>query len=143
VRYNKARSQYCTWLKWSKARAFRDRGGSVGGKNYAHVFQTWQDADVITLYKQKGDPTDPGNYRGIFLLDVAGKVLTSVIDKRLKVLIEETMRDSQHGLRKSRSTSHLIHIIRRTQEACKEAGVKAYAVAFDSPPPEICLMGMS
>jgi hypothetical protein len=33
-------------------------------------------------------------------MDVAGKVLTSVIDKRLKVLIEETVRDSQHGLRK-------------------------------------------
>jgi hypothetical protein len=69
-------------------------GGSVGGKNYAHIFQTWQDADVITLYKQKGDPTDPGNFRGIFLLDVAGKVLTSVIGKRLKVLIEETVSDS-------------------------------------------------
>jgi hypothetical protein len=106
----------------------------------ARVFQTWQDADVVTLYKQKGDPTDPGNYRGIFLLDVAGKVLTSVIDKRLKVLIEESVSDSQHGFRKGRSTSHLIHVMRRTQEACKEAGVKAYAVfvdfakAFDSPP---------
>jgi hypothetical protein len=97
-------------------------GGSVGGKNYAHVFQTWQDADVITLYKQKGDPTGPGNYRGIFLLDVAGKVLTSVIGKRLKVLIEETVSDSQHGFRKSRPTSHLIHVMRHTQEACKEAG---------------------
>ncbi len=101
MRYNKARSRYCTWLKWSKAQAIQDRGGSVDGKNYAHVFQTWQDADVITLYKQKGDPTDPGNSRGIFLLDVAGKDLTSVMDKRLKVLIEDTVSDSKHGLRKS------------------------------------------
>jgi hypothetical protein len=64
---------------------------------------------------KRGDPTDPGNYSGIFLLDVAGKVLTSVIDKRLKVLIEETVRDSQHGLRKSRSTSHLIHVMRHAR----------------------------
>ncbi len=97
-------------------------GGSVDGKNYAHICQTWQDADVITLYKQKGDPMDPGNYIGIFLLDVAGKVLTSVIGKRLKVLIEETMSYSQHGFRKSRPTSHLIHVMRYTQEACKEVG---------------------
>ncbi len=115
MRYNKARSRYCTWIKWSQAGAIQDRGESVGGKNYGHVFQTWQDADVITLYKQEGDPTDPGNYRNIFLLDVAGKVLTSVMDKRLKVLIEETVRDSQHGLRKSCSTSHLIYVMRRAR----------------------------
>jgi hypothetical protein len=40
------------------------------------IVQQWQDTDVVTLYKMKGDPTDPDNYRGIFLLDVAGKVLT-------------------------------------------------------------------
>jgi hypothetical protein len=30
---------------------------------------------MVTLYKIKGDPAFPGNYRGIFLLDIAGKVL--------------------------------------------------------------------
>jgi hypothetical protein len=42
---------------------------------WVKIMQQWQDADMVTLYKMKGDPTDTGNYRGIFLLDVAGKVL--------------------------------------------------------------------
>ncbi len=104
------------------------------------VLQQWQDADVVTLYKMKGDPKDPGNYRGIFLLDVAGKVLASVINHRLKKLLQSSISDTQCGFRQNRSTGQLIHVIRRTQEACRAAGVKAYAVfidfakAFDSPP---------
>jgi hypothetical protein len=106
----------------------------------AEILQTWQDADFVTLFKMKGDPTDPGNYRGIFLLTVAGKVLASVIDERLKTLIEGSVNDAQCGFRRNRSTSHLIHILRRTQEACHKQGTKAYVVfidfakAFDSPP---------
>jgi hypothetical protein len=90
------------------------------------ILQQWQDADVVTLYKHKGDQTDPGNYRGIFLLDLAGKVLASVINRRLKRLIETSISDVECGFRENRSTSQLIQ-------------VKAYAVfidfakAFDSP----------
>jgi hypothetical protein len=105
----------------------------------ADILQTQQDADV-TLFKMKGDPTDPGNYQGIFLFDVAGKVLASVNDQRLKTLIEGFASDAQCGFRRNCSTSHLIHILGRTQEACHKQGTKAYAVfvdfakAFDSPP---------
>jgi hypothetical protein len=91
------------------------------------ILQQWQDADVVTLFKHKGDPTDPGNCRGIFLLDVAGKVLASVINRRLRRLIETPTSDVQCEFRENRSTSQL------TQ-------VKAYVVfidfakAIDSPP---------
>ncbi len=94
---------------------------------------------MVTLYKSKGLRSDPGNYRGIFLLDVAGKILASVIDARLKKLID-CVGDSQCGFRPKRSTSHLIHVVRRAQEACRLANVRSYAVfvdfakAFDSPP---------
>ncbi len=47
------------------------------------VLQTRQDADVVTLFKMKGDSTDPGNYRGIFLQDVEGTVLASEIEEWL------------------------------------------------------------
>ena len=36
------------------------------------VPQSWQDAEVVTLFKNKGSAGDPGNYRGIFVLDVGG-----------------------------------------------------------------------
>jgi hypothetical protein len=70
---------------------------SAPGPPCIKVLQQWQDADVVTLYKYKGDPMDPSNYRGNFLLDVAGKVLASVINQRLKVLFEESIKDTQCG----------------------------------------------
>jgi hypothetical protein len=57
------------------------------------VYQEWQDADVVTLFKMRGDRKDPTNYRGI-LLDIAGKILASVIDARLKKLIERNVQSS-------------------------------------------------
>ena len=106
----------------------------------AKIYQSWQDADVVTLYKGKGAQSDPGSYRGIFLLDVAGKILGSVIENRLKTIVESEVSDTQNGFRARRSTSHMIHVLRRTQEACREANLKTFAVfidykkAFDSPP---------
>ncbi len=75
-------------------------------------------------------------------MDIAGKILASVIDERLKKLIEKNVSDTQCGFRQRRSTAHLIHIVRRVQEACRYSNLKAYAVfidfkkAFDSPPRE-------
>ncbi len=70
---------------------------SAPGPPRIKVLQQWQDADIVTLYTHKGDPMDPSNYRGIFLLDVVGKVLTSIINQRLKVLFEESISDAQCG----------------------------------------------
>ena len=54
-----------------------------GISQQANVSKVWQDAEVVTLFK-KGKTKDPGNYRDIFLLEVTGKDLTSVIAAHLK-----------------------------------------------------------
>jgi hypothetical protein len=72
-----------------------------------------------TPIKGKGSEKDPGNYRGIFLLEVAGKILASVLNERLQKAAEGWLSDCQNGFRKKRSTAHSIHILRRVQEACK------------------------
>ena len=47
--------------------------------NSRHVPQQWKDADIVTIYKRKGDyKTVCGNNRGISLLSAAGKVLARV-----------------------------------------------------------------
>ncbi len=54
--------------------------------------------------------------------------------------MENEVSNSQNGFRAKRSTSHMIHVLRRTQEACRDANLKTFAVfidnkkAFDSPP---------
>lgn len=104
------------------------------------VFQTWQNAEIVTLYKHKGARNDPNSYRGIFLLDVAGKIFATVIERRLKRAADEWLSDYQNGFRERRSTSHAIHVIRRVQEAVRTADLTTSAVfvdfakAFDSPP---------
>ena len=114
--------------------------GDTGTFGAAHVFQAWQDAVVHMIYKGKGSRSDPNNYRGVFLLDVAGKILASVIDSRVRQAANAYLGDSQNGFRAKRSTSHSIHVLRRIQEACREVDMKAYCLfidfekAFDSPP---------
>ena len=43
---------------------------------------SWGHSILVTLFK-KGDINDPNNYRGISLLDVIGKIYTSVITRRI------------------------------------------------------------
>ena len=42
----------------------------------------WREGLIVNLFK-KGDKEDPGNYRGITLLSVAGKVFCKVLNNRL------------------------------------------------------------
>ena len=101
--------------------------------------KAWQDASCVTLYK-KGDRMDPGNYRGIFLLDVAGKILTSIIAERVSKIADPWLRDEQCGFRKTRGTAQQIFALRRLQEEATRGSKPLGAVfidfkkAFDSPP---------
>ena len=47
-----------------------------------YVPPQWREGLTVNLFK-KGDKEDPGNYRGITLLSVAGKVFCKVLNKRL------------------------------------------------------------
>ena len=42
----------------------------------------WREGLIVNLFK-KGDTEDPGNYRGITLLSVVGKVFCKVLNERL------------------------------------------------------------
>jgi hypothetical protein len=140
------------WPCPSHAPDSESRADTVGGEDpetsprvsnssdRAKVFQAWQDAEVVTIYKMKGARSDPNSYRGIFLLDVAGKVLATVLERRIKQAAEDYLDDGQNGFRERRSASHSIHVLRRVQEAVRVADLRTFAVfidfekAFDSPP---------
>ena len=52
------------------------------------VPQDMRDANIVTLYKNKGDRCGCNNYRGTSLLSMIGKLFARVTLKRLQVLAE-------------------------------------------------------
>ena len=57
---------------------------------------------IIPVYKQKGETSDPSNYKPITLLSCIGKLFTAVINNRLQTYSEnhDKINDCQAGLRK-------------------------------------------
>ena len=66
------------------------------------------------LYKNKGDPQKPENYRPITLVSSLGKTFTSIINNRLKTYAEnyDLISWSQAGFRKHHSTTDNLFIIK-------------------------------
>jgi len=82
--------------------------------------QNFKDANIITLYKNKGSRQDCNSYRGISLLSVAGQVLSRVLFPRLQVITDRVLPESQCGFRVTRSTIDAVLTLRQLQEKCIE-----------------------
>lgn len=81
----------------------------------------WKESCIVTIYKNKGDKSECGNYRGISLLDVAGKVLTRVMLSRLlKHFADTILPESQCGFRADRSTIDMVFVARLLLEKARE-----------------------
>ena len=88
-----------------------------------------RDANIVTLYKNKGDMGDCNNYHGISLLNIVDKLFTKVVLMKLRVLAERIYPESQCRFRAKRATIDMIFSLRQLQEKCREQG-KPFYVAF-------------
>ena len=98
---------------------------------------------IVAIFKNKGSRKECGNYRGISLLSITGKALTTIMQNRLSTEVVETnVSESQNGFRKNRGTVDMIFAARHIQEKCIEQNKGLFAVfielnkAFDSVPRE-------
>ena len=68
------------------------------------VPRQWREGLIINLFK-KGDREDPGNYRGITLLSVVGKLFCKILNNRLVECLdrEGLLHEGQAGFRVNRS----------------------------------------
>ena len=64
----------------------------------------WREGLIVSLFKN-GDREDPGNYRGITLLNVVGKLYSRVINNRLlkHLGLNHLLHEGQGGFRMGRS----------------------------------------
>ena len=100
---------------------------------------TWLEGTIIPIYKNKGDPKDPNNYRPITILSCLGKLFTSILNNRLTTFLEENniLNENQAGFRKHYSCSDhiftlhaLINILKRRKQKLFVAYVD-FSAAFD------------
>ena len=91
----------------------------------------FHDALVISHYKKKGSKLDCGNYRGISLLSVVGKIFARVILNRLITVSKQTLPEAQCSFRPGRSTVDMIFAVRQLQEKCIEQNKPLYSVFID------------
>ena len=95
------------------------------------VPQDWKDANIVSLFK-KGDRKDCGNYRGISLLSIAGKIMARIILNRLNTLLaHDILPETQCGFRSGRSTIDMIFTLRQVQEKCLEQNMPLYVIFID------------
>ncbi|CAG4979837.1 unnamed protein product [Colias eurytheme] len=95
------------------------------------VPQDMRDANIITLYKGKGDRGDCNSYRGISLLSVVGKLFGRVIVNRLLKLADRVYPEAQCGFRSQRSTIDMIFTLRQLQEKCREQQTPLFIAFVD------------
>ena len=93
--------------------------------------QDFKDAVLIPIYKNIGDSRDYGNYRGISLLSVTGKILAKLLQKILKMLSENVLPKSQCGFRPSRSATDRIFSVGQIHEKSIEQRQELFIVFVD------------
>ena len=97
------------------------------------VMQAFKDADIIHLYKNKGDRYCCDNHRGISLLCIAGKILMRLILNRLSKHIDNIglIPESQCGFLPGRGTTDSSFALRQLQEKCRLQNQDLYLLFID------------
>ena len=94
----------------------------------------------LKILPKKGDLSDPNKWRGIMLLNVACKLISSVISRRLQAVLDEHGLEAQCGFTSRRGTNDGSFSLRRATQLRKEFGKDTWLVfvdlvkAFDSVP---------
>ena len=95
--------------------------------------QDFKDADLVHLYKNKGDSKVCDNHRGISLLSIAGKIYARILLNRLMEHIQAIglIPESQNGFMPGRSTIDPCFSLRLLQEKCMLHGQDLYLLFID------------
>jgi len=91
----------------------------------------WTKAIIVPVYKGKGSRNECGNYRGISLLSIAGKVYGKIVTERVQQITECRISEEQGGFRKGRGCVDQIFSLRMTVEKMLTKGKKVYAAFMD------------
>ena len=97
------------------------------------VPESWSIGDILPIYKNKGDPNLPENYRPITLLSCFGKLFTAILNNRLNSYLEENgiISSCQAGFRKGFSTTDNLFIMQSLLDIAKANKHKLFCAFID------------
>lgn len=97
------------------------------------VPECWTLGNIRPIFKNKGDPKNPENYRPITLLSNFGKLFTAVINNRLNRYAEKNdlIGGEQAGFRKQFSTTDNLFILRSLIDITQSSKKKLFCCFID------------
>ena len=89
---------------------------------------------LLKILPKKGDKSDPANYRGIMLLEVAYKIVANIVHMRLQVILESrdhVDHEPQMGFRSGRGTSDVSFALKQLIRKRREHGLETWIWLLD------------
>lgn len=139
------------------AELFKAGGDDLVGSIHQLISKIWSDESmpnewnlgIVCPIHKKGDALTCANYRGISLLNVAYKILSSILCERLKPFVNELIGPYQCGFRPGKSTLDQMFTLRQILEKTQEFQIDThhlfidFKVAYDSVDREQLYRAMS
>ena len=98
---------------------------------------------MLKILPKKGDLSDPGNHRGIMLLEVAYKIVAIIILTRIQPIEKGLDHESQCGFRPGRGCTDAVFTLKQALRKRREHGLTSWVFfmdlvkAFDRVPREL------
>ena len=86
-------------------------------------------ACIVPVYKGKGRRREYGNYRGISILSIPGKIYGMLLINRVTEITKEQVAEEQGGFRSGRGCKDQIFVLKQLVEKYREKR-KEFHVAF-------------
>jgi sorting nexin-29 len=90
----------------------------------------WKTNIIVPIYKNKCDKLQCKNYRGTSLLCTGYKILTTVINNRLKKYTKHITGKYQAGFRSGKSTTDQIFTVKNILEKAWEHNVEIHQIFY-------------
>ena len=91
--------------------------------------EEWRTSTIPPIYKQKGDPLECNNFRGIKLLSHTLKLWERVVENRLRTMVNISER--QYGFQPGKLTIQPLFCLRMPQEKHRWFGKELHMVFVD------------
>ena len=94
---------------------------------------SWLEGVIRPIYKPKGDPSKPENYRSIIILSCIGKLFTFVFNAKLHIFLEinDILEENLAGCRAGYSTTDHIFVLQSFIELLKVKKMKLFCAFVD------------